>query len=105
MRINSGSASLIALLVLAISLYFFIVTDWEKVELNALSIILPLFFIIIVVGFILLILDKRGLQVTTNDTDKNIANTYKRTLKKLRPVFIALGFVWLAWIGYQMSQL
>jgi len=80
-------------------------TDWESAELNALSILLPLFWVIFVAGFILLALGKKGKNVTSEETDDKIVTSYTDIHKKLTPTWWALGAVWCIWIAYLVWSL
>ena len=61
---------LIGIVAIALPIYGLYDVDWKEAKLNALAIALPLLWIVIAVGFILLILGKKGREITTVETDK-----------------------------------
>jgi heme/copper-type cytochrome/quinol oxidase subunit 2 len=94
------AAILIGVVAIALPIYWMYGSDWKEAKLNALTILLPLFWVVIVVGFILLALGKKGKEVTTVETDQKISNAYKYYQKKLNPLWWTAGIVWAIWIGY-----
>ena len=97
---KSFATILIGVVAIALPIYGLYGSDWKEAKLNALAILLPLFWVVIVVGFILLALGKKGKEVTTVETDREILNAYKGFQKKLNPLWWAAGIVWAIWIGY-----
>ena len=99
--INSKvAATVIALFSLAITTFFLTEIDWSKRELNANSILTLLLFVVLITGFIFLALSIRGRNITSEETDNKIANTYKTIQQKLLPIWWVLAIGWLAWMGY-----
>ena len=94
------AAILIGVVAIALPIYGFYDSDWEEEKLNALAILLPLFWVVIAVSFILLAIGKKGKEVTTVETDREISNAYKDFQKKLNPLWWAVGIVWVIWMGY-----
>lgn len=94
------AAILIGVVAIALPIYGLYNFDWNDAKLNSLAILLPLFWALIIVGFILLALGKKGNEVTTVQTDREISNAYKDLQKKLNPFWWAAGTVWVIWMGY-----
>gem|GEM_PF-5116801 len=94
------AATIIGLAGIIIPIYGPYGTDWSNAEFNVLSILLPLLWVVFVVGFIFLVLDKKGKEVTSEETDQEIVKSYTRLQKKLTPLWWSLGFGWLIWMGY-----
>ena len=99
--INSKlAATIIALTAIAISAIFFLETDWSQIEINAYSVLFPILFIVIIVGFIFLALGNKGRNITSEETDSKIAKGYKTIQRKLLPVWWILAICWVVWMGY-----
>lgn len=94
------AAILIGIVAIVLPIYGLYDVDWKEAKLNTLAIVLPLFWVVIVVGFILLVLGKKGREVTAVETDIKISNAYKGFQKKLNPLWWAVGIVWVIWMGY-----
>lgn len=94
------AAILIGIVAIALPIYGLYDVDWKEAKLNALAIALPLLWIVIAVGFILLVLGKKGREITTVETDKKISNSYKGFQKRLNPLWWAIGVIWVIWMGY-----
>lgn len=99
------AAILIGTVAIVLPIYGLYGTDWKNAELNMLSILLPLLWLVFVTGFILFALGKRGKDITTVETDQKISITYSNIQKKLTPLWWAVGIVWLIWMGYLVLSL
>jgi len=99
------AAILISIVAIVLPTYGLYGTDWKNAELNVLSILLPLLWVVFVTGFIFLALGKRGKNVTSVETDQKIAITYSNIQKMLTPLWWAAGIVWLIWTGYLVWSL
>ena len=104
--INSKlAATIIALLAIAIFVIFILETDWSQIELNAYSVLLPLLFVVIIVGFVFIALGNKGRNVTSEETDNKIADNYRRVQQKLLPAWWVLVVCWVVWMGYLLWNL
>lgn len=94
------AAILIGVVAISLPIYGLYDSDWKEAKLNALAILLPLFWAVVAVGFALLALGKKGKEVTTAETDRAISNAYKGFRKKINPLWWAVGIFWIIWMGY-----
>ena len=99
------AAILIGVVAIVLPVFGLYETDWKNAELNTLSILLPLLWVIFVTGFIFLALGEKGKNITSEETDKKIATTYSHIQQKLTPVWWVLGIVWLIWVAYLVWNL
>ncbi len=94
------AAMLIGIVAILFPAYWLDKTDWENAELNVLAILLPLLYVIFVIGFVLLALGKKGKNITSDKTDRHIEKTYSHILKKLKPLWWVMGIAWCIWVAY-----
>lgn len=99
------SAIVIVIVALAIPIYGFRDANFQKVELSIFSVLLPVFYVVAVGGFMYLALGKKGPNVTSNETDRRIATAYAQIQKKLTPILWLLFIGWLMWVAYLLWSL
>ena len=99
------AAILIGTVAIALPVYGLYNAEWKNAEINTLSILLPLLWVVFVTGFIFLALGKKGKDITSEETDQKIAITYSNIQKKLTPLWWAVGVIWLIWMGYLVWHL
>ena len=94
------AATLIGIVAIALPVYGLYDSDWKDAELNAMAILLSVFWVAMVVGFILLVLGKKGKEITSEETDKKISNEYNDFQNRLTPLWWVAGLAWVIWMGY-----
>ena len=99
------AATLIGVVAVVLPVYAFYDMDWGDAEFNAMSVLIPLLYVVFVAGFVFLALDKKGRNLTSVETDKKIAITYSSFQKKLTPVWWVLAVAWLLWVAYFALEL
>ena len=99
------AAILIGAIAIVLPIYGIYGTNWKNVELNMLSILLPLLWVVFVMGFIFLALGNRGRDVTSAETDQKIATTYFNFQEMFAPLWWVAVIVWLIWMGYLVWSL
>ena len=85
------AATLIGVVAVVLPVYAFYDMDWGDAEFNAMSVLIPLLYVVFVAGFVFLALDKKGRNLTSVETDKKIAITYSSFKKNL----LQYGGCWL----------
>ena len=91
------AATVIATVALLLPIYWFLTVDWSNVQISLHFVFLGILWVLMSVGFILLILGKKGINVTSKEKDRYISAAYSNLRRRLLPVLIALFFVWLIW--------
>ena len=66
---------------------------WEKFEPGPMTIGIPVLYSIAVLGFVMLILGKNGVQVTSQETDKNISRSIEKILNPVWYAFVVAATV------------
>jgi uncharacterized membrane protein YbjE (DUF340 family) len=102
---NRVSAVVIVVIALAIPAFYLRGVDWSKFEVNAFSILVPMFYVVFIAGFVLLALGKQGQNFTSKEKDKQIADAYKSIRQKLKPFVLVFVICWIAWVGYLLLTL
>ena len=70
--------------------------DSSEIEFTYRTIFIPALLLIVAVGFTLLALDKKGKQITTQETDKKIS----RKIMSLYLIIIVLATIVMVWRAY-----
>ena len=78
---NIVYAVVIALSAIAIPVYFLWSETWDEFKLSPLAVIIPFFYVVIIIGFMLMALNIKIKTVTSQKTDEKIAIKYRDTQK------------------------
>ena len=79
--------------------------NFQDVEFGFLSVIIPLLYVVAVVGFVYLSLGKQGRNITSKESDEKISKACNRVQKKLKPFYWAFVVSWLIVTGYLVWKL
>jgi hypothetical protein len=70
----------------------------HEYRLTAATISVGILYFIAVIGLIAISLGKRGLSLTSSETDQKIARAHSGALEKIRPVIVAVLVLWVLWV-------
>ncbi len=100
-------AGVIALASIAIPVYFLWGEAWDEFKFSPLAIIIPFFYMVIVVGMMLSALNIKIKTITSQETDEKIASKYRDIQKKLTPYILfalAGSIIWTAYTVWQLTR-
>ncbi len=101
---NIVYAIVVALAATVIPVYALWGETWDEFKLTPLAVIIPFFYIVIVIGFMLMALNIKIKNVTSQKTDEKIANKYRKIQKTITPyILFALAF-YIIWVAYTVWQ-
>lgn len=101
------AAVVVAVAAFAIPAFFIQQSGAARYKPTPLSIVVAILYVIATVGLVLECIGKRGVQVTSEATDRKIAKRLSAFQRKLRPlawVALLLWFVWLAYLVWSLHQ-
>ncbi len=101
---NIVYALIIVLAAMAIPVYFLWDETWDKFELSPLAIIIPFFYVVIVIGFVLMALNIKIKTVTSHETDEKIAIRYHNVKKAITPYLLLALAGYITWAAYTLWQ-
>jgi hypothetical protein len=92
------AAAMILIAAVAVPLLIAGALDVHEYPLTAATISVGILYFIAVIGLIAIGLGKRGLSLTSPETDQKIARAYSGALEKIRPVIVVVLVVWMLWV-------
>ena len=94
------AAIIIGITAIVIPFLFLRDDDFQKLELNLITVVVPIFYALAIGGIILFVLGVHLPNVTSKNTDQKIVKTYTQIQKKLMPLRLLLFTGWLIWVLY-----
>ena len=97
-------AAVIALAAIAIPVYVLWGETWDQFELIPLAIIIPFFYVVIVIGLILMALNVQVKSITSQTTDEKIINKYHAIQKTVKPYLLLTFLGYIIWLAFTLWQ-
>jgi len=92
-------AVVILLVAISLGIYLYINTDVEEVTITPGVFIIPVLFIVLVVGFVLMVFNKTGAKVTSKTTDKKVG----KIIGNIYLYILAIFILYLLWGFYKLA--
>ena len=95
-------AVIILTVALTLPAYLLSGTDWESFEPGIWGVLLPFLYLAVVLGFVALALGYKGRVVTSEQTDRAVAERYRQFGRRLLPVYLLVLTALILWMIYQL---
>ena len=89
---------------IAIPAYFLWGESWSDFKPGPLAIIIPVLYLMAVLGFVFMALNIKSKKITSSEADEKIFNKYKAFQKIVKPYLLLALFGYIVWLVLNLWQ-